>query len=266
MNFKADFDLLGTANTLLKTDLVVKTVSQEWFKELGDFEIMQYETTEVQSEKDSVLPVPENAQSMYTIVNKEHKNKWGEYRGYRIVPGVNNVHLPSMKSPFLLKSGQLAKQAFAVTRQHDSEQASSAALNQNLPEAPLVDFTEFFDGESLVQEDLVAWVNLGMHHFTRSEDIPNTLMAEAHSSIMFAPHNWGDAEGTVDLRNAVIYEKENRGGAVEPQTNGVDPPDCFPLGDQDMLSGVFEQLAIPSSFGRVEEWDMTPDEADGVAI
>lgn len=29
---------------------------------------------------------------------------------------------------------------------------------------PLIDFNEFFDGESLVQEDLVIWANIAMHH------------------------------------------------------------------------------------------------------
>lgn len=39
--------------------------------------------------------------------------------------------------------------------------------NMNLPGAPLVDFDKFFDGESLAQEDLVAWINIGMHHLVR---------------------------------------------------------------------------------------------------
>lgn len=28
----------------------------------------------------------------------------------------------------------------------------------------MVDFHNFFDGEDLTQEDLVAWINVGMHH------------------------------------------------------------------------------------------------------
>ena len=34
----------------------------------------------------------------------------------------------------------------------------------NLPGAPPVDFDAFFDGENITQQDLVAWVNVGMHH------------------------------------------------------------------------------------------------------
>lgn len=40
--------------------------------------------------------------------------------------------------------------------------------NMNLPGDPMVDFHKFFDGDNITQEDLVAWVNVGMHHLVRS--------------------------------------------------------------------------------------------------
>jgi primary-amine oxidase len=252
MNFKADFDLVDTANTFMKTDIVVDNFTMPWFPDRGTFEMMRYNITEVQTEDDGLLPAPANGQTMYTIVNKDRKNKWGEPRGYRILPGLSNVHLASQKSPFFLKSGEFAKQAFAVSRQHDTEPGSSAALNQNVPAAPLVEFWKFFNGEDMVQQDLVAWVNLGMHHYTRAEDIPNTLMTEAHSSVMFAPQNWGDTELTTDLQNAIIYEAtEGEGeGLVKPDTNGVQVPSCLPVGAQDELLGVFEGVQIPDPYTK----------------
>ncbi|VUC20205.1 unnamed protein product [Clonostachys rosea] len=248
MNFKADFDLIDTANTFVKTDIVVENITQPWFPERGEFEMMRYNITEVATEDDGLLQMPANGQSMFTIVNKNHTNRWGQPRGYRILPGLSNVVLPSKRSPFFKRSVNFAKQPFAVSRQHDTEPGSSAALNQNVPEAPLVDFYEFFNGESLIQEDLVAWINLGMQHYTRSEDIPNTLMSEAHSSIMFAPQNWGTTELTTDLANAVIYNAVANGTAT-PETNGVKPPSCFPLGLEDTLVGIFES-------GTIEKPDM----------
>jgi len=202
---------------------------------------MRYNFTEIASEDSGILPAAVNGQTMYTVINKNATNKWGVPRGYRIVPGISNIVLASHNSPFFLKSGQAYKQSLAVTRQHDTEPSSSAALNQNLPMAPPVEFYKFFDGESLVQEDLVAWVNLGMHHYTRSEDIPNTLMTEAHSSVTFAPQNWGDTEGTRDLANAVIYNAgvETVDNFVLPDTNGINPPTCFPMSPEDELLGVF---------------------------
>jgi primary-amine oxidase len=161
MNFKADFDLIDSQNTFVKTDLIVENITQPWFPEKGTFEMMRLNFTELQSEDEGLLPVPANGQSMYTIVNKNAKNKWGESRGYRIIPGLSNVHLPSQHSPFFLKSAEFAKQAFAVSRHSDSEPYSSAAQNQNIPLTPQVEFYKFFDGQDLIQQDLVTWVNLG---------------------------------------------------------------------------------------------------------
>lgn len=39
--------------------------------------------------------------------------------------------------------------------------------NLHLPGAPTVDFHKFFDGENISQQDLVAWINVGMHHLVR---------------------------------------------------------------------------------------------------
>ncbi|KAH7324802.1 copper amine oxidase [Stachybotrys elegans] len=248
MNFKADFDLVDEENTFVKTDIIVENVTQPWFPERGTFEMMRYNITEL--EEETLLPNPANGQSMYTIVNKKHANKWGEARGYRMLPGLSNVHLPAINSPFFNISGQFAKQAFSVSRHHDGEQQSSATLNQNVPDAPLIEFWKYFNGEDISQKDLVIFFNLGMQHYTRSEDIPNTLMSEAHSSIMFAPQNWGDHEGTVDLQNAIIYNRDPDAELVEPETNGVNPPACYALGPEDALLGVFEGMGIPYAHSK----------------
>lgn len=237
MNFKADFDLVDDKNTMVRTDIVLENVTRPWFDE--PFEMMRYNITNIETENDGLIDLPFNGQTMFTVVNKNHTNKWGEPRGYRILPGLSNVVLPSKSSPFFRKNAQFAKQPIAVSRQHDSEPASSATLNQNVPDAPLVEFWKFFDGESLVQEDLVTWVNLGMHHFTRSEDIPNTLMSEAHSSIFFAPQNWGDTELTKDLSNSVMIYAEGLENNIVIETNGVEPPTCLALSQGDSLQGVF---------------------------
>lgn len=239
MNFKADFDLVDEKNTFVKTEIVVENVTQPWFEELGEFEMMRYNISEIQTEDDGLIDLAPNGQAMFTVVNKDQPNKWGQPRGYRILPGLSNVVLASKNSPFFRKSAQFAKQPIAVSRQHDTEPASSATLNQNVPEAPLVEFYKFFNGEPLVQEDLVTWVNLGMHHYTRSEDIPNTLMSEAHSSIFFAPQNWGDTELTKDLSNAVMFYAEGEDNEIVIDENGVQPGSCLALGPEDALQGVF---------------------------
>ncbi|KAG4431873.1 hypothetical protein IFR05_012650 [Cadophora sp. M221] len=245
MNFKVDFDIVDEKNTFLKTDLILENVTQPWYPELGTFEMARLNFTEIASEDEGLLDVPANGQTMYTISNTAYLNRWGNPRGYRITPGLSNVHLPSNLSPFFRKSASYAKQFMALTHQHDTESSSSSTLNQNLPGAPPVDFSKFFNGECLLQEDIVAWINLGMHHYTRAEDLPNTLMSEAHSSVMFSPHNWGVEEGTRDLSNSVIYNKGvEEEGLTKAETNGVRPPSCSGLSAEDELAGVFESQLI----------------------
>lgn len=50
----------------------------------------------------------------------------------------------------------------------------------------MVDFHKFFDGENITQTDLVAWINVGMHHLPQAEDAPNTrtnLAASRYASL-----------------------------------------------------------------------------------
>ena len=167
LNFKADFDILGTANSFQVSDLVTVNVSQPWFPELGNFSQMQLQTSNLETE--DTLEWAGNGQALYVVTNEDETNAWGEKRGYRILPGRSDVHLKPLDSPFSQKNAEFAKHHLAITRQHDTEPWSNSFQNVNLPAKPQQDFSKFFDGESLAQEDLVVWFNLGMHHFVRAE-------------------------------------------------------------------------------------------------
>jgi primary-amine oxidase len=48
-------------------------------------------------------------------------------------------------------------------------------------------------------QDIVVWVNLGMHHFTRAEDLP--VMPLIWHSFKLRPHNFFDRNPAIDLRS-----------------------------------------------------------------
>jgi primary-amine oxidase len=48
-------------------------------------------------------------------------------------------------------------------------------------------------------QDIVMWVNLGMHHLTRAEDLP--VMPMIWHSFRLRPHNFFDRNPAIDLRN-----------------------------------------------------------------
>ena len=69
----------------------------------------------------------------------------------------------------LLNNANWARYNLAVSLRKDTEPSSSSMWNMHLPGAPVVDFHKFFDGENLTQQDLVAWINVGMHHLVRCD-------------------------------------------------------------------------------------------------
>ncbi|KAJ4306629.1 hypothetical protein N0V88_001434 [Collariella sp. IMI 366227] len=238
LTFKADFDILSTANSLQKTTLTVVNQTQPWFPELGTFPQMTLQSETLPTE--SQLNWPANGQGMYTVINPNAPNKWGTPRGYRLVPGKSPIHLSIADSPFTLHSSHFLKSHLAVTRQHDEEVYANSWQNVNLPSKPQHDFAKFFDGETVDNEDVVVWFNLGMHHFTRSEDVPVTLFSEAVSSIVFAPQNFFDRAPEGDLRNRRVVVSDDKTGDVTYEDYGVQLPLC--------------KVHVEEPAGRIEPW------------
>ncbi|KAI0842626.1 copper amine oxidase [Hypoxylon sp. FL0890] len=229
LTWKADFDILGTENNLQVTELKVVNTTQPWWPELGEFEQIALETHNI--EKEQQLSWADNGQLMYTVNHANATNKWGAPRGYRIVPGKSNIRLSTLNSPFSRHNTALSKAHLTVTRQHDTEPWGNSVQNLNMPWKPQQDFAKFLDDESVEGTDLVVWFNLGMHHFTRSEDVPVTLYSEAVSSIMFAPQNFFDQSQDGDLKNRRWYTvpetaNSSNATALVSETYGVDLPQC----------------------------------------
>lgn len=224
VTFKADFDIIDSKNSLQVTDLVVANQTQPWFEELGVFEQMELNITNMETEKQFNWAA--NGQSMYCVVNNDKKNAWGVKRGYRIVPGKSNIHLSVLNSPFSKGQSEFSKSHLAVTRHHDEETYANSWQNINLAAKPQHDFARFFDGEGVDDEDIVVWFNLGMHHFTRSEDVPVTLYTEAVSSIVFAPQNFNDRAQEGDLLNRRWIVANSTSGELSYEDYGVELPTC----------------------------------------
>lgn len=98
LTYKADFDVAGRRNSLEVPELVLRNRTQEWFPELGSFEQMDMDVKMM--EEGQQFDWAANGEKMYCVVNEEERNRWGERRGYRIIPGKSNVHLTPKRSPF----------------------------------------------------------------------------------------------------------------------------------------------------------------------
>ncbi|EKM58084.1 uncharacterized protein PHACADRAFT_206924 [Phanerochaete carnosa HHB-10118-sp] len=231
INFKVDLDIVGTENSLLFTHTDTEEVEHDWFDDdWGKTTIQQKITREIiENENQALLKYPSNFQGGYSFVNQEKKNRWTTPRGYAIHPGYSPVHNTVVGSKRLLKNANWARYNLAVSKRKDVEPTSSSMWNLNLPGKPMVDFHRFFDGENITQEDLVAWVNVGMHHLPQTEDAPNTRTNVATSSFFLTPLNYFDADVSLDSVNAVLLTPPEIPGAPYAFDDyGVAPAHCVP--------------------------------------
>ncbi|KAJ7159987.1 copper amine oxidase [Mycena crocata] len=223
LTWKVDMDILGTENTFVKHQLIPVEVKYPWANKTRS--TMHLERVSVQNEDEAKLSWPENASDMFMVENSDKPNKYGEPRGYRIAPsrGGAGMHLTIQESPNLLKSQGFAKYPLYVTKQKDTEVRASHANNDYDPGNPLIDFEEFFDGESLNQTDIVVWLNLGMHHVPHTGDMPNTVFTTAQSAFIISPHNYLLNDASRTSRQMIRINYNNSGVQLVKEFGGKLP-------------------------------------------
>ncbi|KAK0321282.1 hypothetical protein LTR82_007734 [Friedmanniomyces endolithicus] len=148
LNWKVDFDILGTSNTMELTTNVPVTQNYVWSDHPRN--TMKLRRSFVETEDDGKLLYTDNGRTQYSIINADKPNKYGEYRGYRILPADGTIHLTIENSSNLIDAANWAKYDIAVTKQKDTEPRSAHPYNGQDVYDPVINFDKFFDGESLL--------------------------------------------------------------------------------------------------------------------
>lgn len=178
LNYKADFDVLGTNNTVQLMEQMPYKTTYPWSKGKV-FSTMKLNRSYVETEDEGRFRWAANNAKQVLVVNQDAKNKYGENRGFRVLPYTGTSHLSVHNSSVLKKSAGWAEYDVMVSKRKDTEQRSTHRFNNQDTADPPVDFAKYFDGESLNQTDLVLWLNLGMHH------VPHTVGEFSRLQYMF---------------------------------------------------------------------------------
>ncbi|KZV72277.1 copper amine oxidase [Peniophora sp. CONT] len=219
--FKADIDILGTSNSIANHTIYPVSESYPW-SHGATRNTMKLARSYIESEDEGKINWAPNAQTMLMVVNADERNAFGEDRGYRIMPGVGGgMYLTIQNSSNLLNSQSFATHNLYATVQHDTEPRATHALNDYDTANPIVDFSTYFDGESLNQTDIVLWFNLGMHHVPHTGDLPNTVFSTAQGSMLIVPHNYLLHDPSRDSRQTVRVNY-NSSGVQSVKTFGAD--------------------------------------------
>ncbi|KAL4807301.1 copper amine oxidase [Aspergillus unguis] len=224
LNFKADFDILGTDNSIELTSVVPVQKTFAWNGNKTR-NTMQLQRSIIESEDSSRLNWSFNGQTQIHVVNQDMTNKYGEARGYRILPSSGTAHLSVLNSSNLVNAAHWAEYDVQITKQHDTEPFAAHPYNNQDTHNPPVDFSQFFNGESLSQTDLVVWLNLGMHHVPHTGDLPNTVFTTAHSGVHFMPLNYLLGDPSRETINMVRINYAN-GSTTDVETFGQSTETC----------------------------------------
>lgn len=211
IHFKADLDVGGTSNTLVGEDIEFEAVTIPWDtkQHLNGPKLVK---TVVKTENEAAYRL-QDKMPRYLTVKSDKTNKWGEARSYRIqVISFAGEHLPESSAEE--KGISWARYKVAVTKHKDKEQSSSSLYNQNDPWSPAVNFANFIDNETIVNEDLVAWISAGLLHIPHAEDIPNTVTVGNGIGFYLRPFNYFDEDPSIESQDSVYIEK------------GKDPASC----------------------------------------
>ncbi|KAI5359477.1 putative copper amine oxidase [Septoria linicola] len=230
INFRADLDVAGPSNNMVRLALEPITKSYNWdlpeVKHRNTMHLVEYPIVE-----EIGLDWPKNGGEFFIVYSANETNAWGERKGYRITSGTGmgaTPHLTIINSTTLGDSARWAEHDIWVLKQKDTEPRSADPLNYLEPKTPIINFDNMADHEPLnidEGEDLVVYFNLGSHHIPHSGDVPNTLMHTSASSVMFIPHNFHDRDPSRQSVQGVRLQLkgENSGGFAGDvgQTEGV---------------------------------------------
>ncbi|KAF5643096.1 peroxisomal amine oxidase copper-containing protein [Fusarium sp. NRRL 52700] len=226
INFKLDLDIKGTKNSLMKTEFVPHTQVYPW-SDGQPINTMKVNRSYIASEDDGKINWAPNGAASYSVVNKDKLNDFGEAPGYSITPNSGGTAYLTVKSSSALgQAANWANHNLYALQQHDTEPKSAYAFNSHDLNHPAVDFDKFFNGESLDQEDIVLYFNLGMHHLPNTADLPNTVTTKAVSSMVISPQNYFSGDVSRRTVHQVRMSFDKNSNVTEVKRFGVKQPTC----------------------------------------
>lgn len=207
--FKVDLDVGGETNSFMRHEskfgptLEALNAGREAGELLTEkppyllFDTMRYvEYATMETEEDSLMDYDPQAPNSWFFGDSTKKNKWGNTRAY-------HLHLDSNPSALIppnshtMPAFSFANQMLGVTVHKEDEQSATGFYDLNRLDDPQGDFSRYVDGESIIQQDLVAWIALTALHLPTSENMPMTN--NIVHGFTLSPHNFFDENPSMDL-------------------------------------------------------------------
>ncbi|KAK6189013.1 hypothetical protein SNE40_005067 [Patella caerulea] len=191
-HFKVDLDVLGTSNRYETLDIETEDVDiSEETGNLGDkYNQIFYTKNLKNTETEAAYKFNFDTPKYHIIHNNAEKTSFGVPKAYRIQ--MNGMSKQTLKE----NSGNEAtvpwsRYQMAVTKYKPDEFGSSSPYKMYDGRSPIVNFQQYIDdNDNIVDQDLVLWLAMGVHHIPHTEDLPITPTPGAHLSFALLPYNY----------------------------------------------------------------------------
>ncbi|XP_061171211.1 putative amine oxidase [copper-containing] [Saccostrea echinata] len=227
-NFKVDLDIGGTKNSYSTYDIREERVQNQFLR--GRYPEKWYQTKIVKvdyaTEREAAFRYNFSQPRYHVFYNEENRDKFGNPKAYRLL-------LRGM-SKNLFREGvgnepgaSWLRYQLAVTKRKETEQYSSSKYATFDGEDRVVNFESFIGDEPILQEDLVAWVTLGIQHIPHTDEVPIMQTVGGDVSFFLLPFNYFPKDPSFGIRDSVgIYYNDPKGPLnVLSNMEGVD---CVP--------------------------------------
>ena len=225
-NYKVDIDILGTKHSYETIQVGLQNFTNPWFP--NDYHVQKIIHRNLRTtEDDAVYRYNFDTPTLMNFFNKNEKNKFGVHRGYQ-------VHIRDMMKQMYPASWPVVRGAgwslnqMHVTKRKENEEKSSSIYNQQDMVDPVVDFTKYVNGENIDDEDMVAWVTMGLMHIPHSEDVPNTATPGSVASFQLKPFNYFDEDPSMASYDGVVIYPSEDGTAKINNFGTPTTPACTP--------------------------------------
>ncbi len=170
-NFRLDFDIDGTKNSVSEIDTVAQSNA------------MVMQETQLKTERDAQRDLNLSTSRKWKVYNPTRVNDLGEAPGFIIAPMDNAQPIVGPESIARKRAGFI-DHALWVTRYHPNElYAAGDYPNQSEGGDGLTRWVK--DDEDLDGQDVVVWYTLGLTHVPRPEEWP--VMPAAHTGFKLLP-------------------------------------------------------------------------------
>jgi primary-amine oxidase len=207
-NFRLDLDVDGPANSFIRDVYTPVTLPPDSPRRSLYIVEPQIAMTEKNAQMDTHAP------ARFRVANEAKKNAVGNPVSYDVaIANHAKLLLDPEDSP--AKRAQFLQHDLWVTPlDPDERHAAGEFVYESHGGGGLPAWTA--ENRPIRDRDIVVWVNLGMHHLTRAEDLP--VMPTVWHSFTLRPHNFFDRSPAIDLPSGTAAPAAPRATKPQPTT------------------------------------------------